>query len=118
MNLHNPHQPNETGREATPRRLLLAVLLVAQFMVIIDISAVNVALPDLAKDLGIGQAGLSWTITSYSLIFGSLLLLGGRAADLIGRRRVFLAGLAIFTAASLGSTLAGSAAALFAARAG
>src|SRR5437899_12113742 len=118
MNLHNPHQPNETGREATPRRLLLAVLLVAQFMVIIDISAVNVALPDLAKDLGIGSADLGWTITSYSLIFGSLLLLGGRAADLLGRRRLFLTGLGVFTVSSLASALAGSAGALFAARAG
>jgi EmrB/QacA subfamily drug resistance transporter len=90
----------------------------AQLMVILDISAVNVALPDLAKDLRIGSGGLSWTITSYSLVFGSLLLLGGRAADLIGRRRVFLTGLAIFTGASLGSALAGSSASLFAARAG
>src|SRR5437763_6329003 len=97
---------------------LLILLSLAQLMVILDISAVNVALPDLTKDLGIGQTDLSWTITSYSLIFGSLLLLGGRAADLIGRRRVFLTGLAIFTAASLGSALAGSAAALYAARGG
>jgi EmrB/QacA subfamily drug resistance transporter len=87
-------------------------------MVILDISAVNVALPNLARDLRIGHEDLSWTITSYSLIFGSLLLLGGRAADLLGRRRVFLAGLGVFTFASLGSALAGSAAALFAARAG
>ncbi|HEY2771684.1 MAG TPA: MFS transporter [Solirubrobacteraceae bacterium] len=94
------------------------LLCLAQLMVILDISAVNVALPDLAKDLGIGHADLSWTITSYSLVFGSLLLLGGRAADLLGRRRVFLTGLGVFTAASLGSALAGSAAALFAARAG
>ena len=97
---------------------LLVLLCLAQLMVILDISAVNVALPDLAKDLRIGHEDLSWTITSYSLIFGSLLLLGGRAADLLGRRRVFLTGLGVFTAASLGSALAGSAAALFAARAG
>lgn len=97
---------------------LLVLLCLAQLMVILDISAVNVALPDLAKDLRIGHGGLSWTITSYSLVFGSLLLLGGRAADLIGRRRVFLAGLTVFTVASLGSALAGSAGALFAARAG
>ena len=62
-------------------------------MVILDISAVNVALPDMAGDLGIGGGDIGWTITSYSLVFGSLLLLGGRAADLLGRRRVFLAGL-------------------------
>ena len=67
-------------------------------MVILDISAVNVALPDLASDLNIPHSDIGWTITSYSLIFGSLLLFGGRAADLLGRRRVFLTGLAVFTA--------------------
>jgi len=97
---------------------LLGVLLVAQLMVILDISAVNLALPDMARDLGIEGADITWTITSYSLIFGSLLLLGGRAADLLGRRRVFLAGLTIFTVSSLASALAGGADALFAARAG
>ena len=69
-------------------------------MVILDISAVNVALPDMAKDLDISGGDIGWTITSYSLIFGSLLLLGGRAADLLGRRRVFLAGLSVFTLSS------------------
>jgi len=103
---------------ARSRRGLLSVLLVAQLMVIIDISAVNVALPDLARDLGIGGSTLGWVITSYSLLFGSLLLLGGRAADLLGRRRLFLAGLGVFTLSSLASALAGSASALFAARAG
>jgi EmrB/QacA subfamily drug resistance transporter len=104
---------------ALPSRLSLLVLLcVAQLMVILDISAVNVALPDMAGDLGIARADMSWTITSYSLVFGSLLLLGGRAADLLGRRRVFLSGLALFTFASLISTLAGSAEVLFGARAG
>lgn len=97
---------------------MLVLLCLAQLMVILDISAVNVALPDLAKDLAIGPGDLSWTITSYSLVFGSLLLLGGRAADLLGRRRVFLTGLGVFTIASLGSALAGGAGALFAARAG
>src|SRR5215207_1546208 len=97
---------------------LLALLCVAQLMVILDISAVNVALPDLAADLGIARADVAWTITSYSLLFGSLLLLGGRAADLLGRRRVFLFGLLVFTLSSLGSALAGDAGVLFAARAG
>jgi len=87
-------------------------------MVILDISAVNVALPDLSEDLGIARADIGWTITSYSLMFGSLLLFGGRAADLLGRRRVFLAGLGVFTASSLVTALAGDAAVLFAARAG
>jgi EmrB/QacA subfamily drug resistance transporter len=94
------------------------VLLVAQLMVILDITAVNIALPSLARDLGISGADISWTITSYTLIFGSLLLFGGRAADLLGHRRLFLAGLGVFTAASLASALAGTAATLFAARAG
>src|SRR3954469_11765205 len=74
---------------------LLVLLCAAQLMVILDISAVNVALPSLSADLGIGPGDLEWTITAYSLLFGSLLLLGGRAAALLGRRRVFLAGLAL-----------------------
>src|SRR6185295_8140682 len=101
----------------TGRAVLLFVLLIAQLMVILDITAVNIALPSLAKDLQLRGSTISWTITSYSLIFGSLLLFGGRAADLIGRRRRFLTGLGIFTSASLASALAGSATALFAARA-
>jgi MFS family permease len=115
-------------RQPTPRsshdgppahsRWLLPILLVAQLMVILDITAVSVAMPSIARDLRIGGADISWTITSYSLIFGSLLLLGGRGADLLGRRRLFLLGLGLFTAASLLSATAGAAAALFAARAG
>jgi EmrB/QacA subfamily drug resistance transporter len=97
---------------------LLVLLCAAQLMVILDISAVNVALPSLSTDLGIGRGDVEWTITSYSLLFGSLLLLGGRAADLLGRRRVFLAGLALFTGASAAAALAPTAAALYAARAG
>jgi EmrB/QacA subfamily drug resistance transporter len=112
------HTPHEHEHEPQPRTWLLPVLLVAQLMVILDITAVNIALPSLARELRIGGATISWTITSYSLIFGSLLLLGGRAADLLGRRRLFLTGLGIFTASSLTSAMAGSAAALFAARAG
>jgi EmrB/QacA subfamily drug resistance transporter len=88
------------------RRLLLILLALAQLMVIIDISAVNVALPSLSRDLGIAPANIQWTITAYSLLFGSLLLFGGRAADLLGRRRTFLAGLGLFTSASLAAALA------------
>jgi EmrB/QacA subfamily drug resistance transporter len=98
--------------------LLLFVLLIAQLMVILDITAVNIALPSLASDLHLTGSSISWTITSYSLIFGSLLLFGGRAADLLGRRRMFLTGLGVFTASSFASALAGTAGALFAARAG
>ena len=81
-------------------------------MVILDITAVNIALPNLATDLQLSGSNISWTITSYSLIFGSLLLFGGRAADLLGRRRMFLTGLGVFTASSFASAMAGSAATL------
>ena len=113
-----PHPSVPAGQVARRDRGLLPVLLVAQLMVILDISAVNVALPDMAEDLGIHADDIGWVITSYSLIFGSLLLLGGRAADLLGRRRVLLAGLAVFTVASLASAASVGATGLFAARAG
>ena len=105
-------------RAGRPNGVLLPLLLVAQLMVILDITAVNIALPSLSRDLGISGSSISWTITSYSLIFGSLLLFGGRAADLLGRRRMFLSGLGVFTVSSFASATAGSAGALFAARAG
>src|SRR6266568_7795019 len=98
MHHRRTHSPPRLAA-SVPRTVLLALLCVAQLMVILDISAVNVALPSLAKDLRISGTDIGWTITSYSLIFGGLLLLGGRAADLLGRRRVFLAGLGVFTIA-------------------
>ena len=113
------HQPRPSGAGTTgSRRGLLSVVLVAQLMAILDISAVNVALPNLAQDLSIRGGDIGWTITSYTVIFGSLLLLGGRAADLLGRRRVFLAGLTVFTVASFASAVATTATVLYAARAG
>jgi EmrB/QacA subfamily drug resistance transporter len=115
------HEHRPSGSESPAgkgRGVLLFVLLIAQLMVILDITAVNIALPSLAKDLQLSGSDISWTITSYSLIFGSLLLFGGRAADLLGRRRMFLTGLGVFTASSFASAMAGTAAALFAARAG
>jgi EmrB/QacA subfamily drug resistance transporter len=121
---HKPkHSRRHTGIDTegaggTSARWLLPVLLVAQLMVILDITAVNIALPHIAMDLRLSGSTISWTITSYSLIFGSLLLFGGRAADLLGRRRMFLTGLGVFTASSFASALAGSAAMLFASRAG
>jgi EmrB/QacA subfamily drug resistance transporter len=118
--MHHRRQTPPAPDSARPRSraALLAVLAVAQLMVILDISAVNVALPDLSSDLDIARGDIGWTITSYSLIFGSLLLLGGRAADSIGRRRVFLTGLSVFTLSSLMTALASGAATLFVARAG
>src|SRR5688572_9653774 len=120
MHGRKPHTATPGPDAPTSRNsgLLLFVLLVAQLMVILDITAVNIALPSLAGDLNLTGSAISWTITSYSLVFGSLLLFGGRAADLLGRRRMFLTGLGIFTAASFASALAGTASALFAARAG
>ena len=119
LGVHHHHR-GDTPEVATGKKngLLLFVLLIAQLMVILDITAVNIALPSLAGDLGLSGSDISWTITSYTLVFGSLLLLGGRAADLIGRRRMFLTGLGIFTASSFASAIAGTAGALFAARAG
>jgi EmrB/QacA subfamily drug resistance transporter len=114
---HSPHSAHDAAPDRRNVALLL-VLLVAQLMVILDITAVNIALPSLAKDLELTGSQISWTITSYSLVFGSLLLFGGRAADLLGRRRLFLTGLGVFTLSSLASALAGTAGALFAARAG
>src|SRR6266516_2197758 len=117
---HSKSEVAAIGEDAgtQPHRWLLPVLLVAQLMVILDITAVNIALPHIATDLQLSGSSISWTITSYSLIFGSLLLFGGRAADLLGRRRMFLTGLGVFTASSFASAMAGSAGMLFAARAG
>ena len=97
---------------------LLVLLSVAQFMVILDATVVNVALPSIGRSLHFAPGGLQWVVTAYVLASGGLVLAGGRAADLAGRRRMFLAGLAVFTAASLASGLAVSPAALIAARAG
>ena len=81
--------------------LVLVLVCLAQFMVILDATIVNVALPSIQADLGMSESGLQWVVNAYALLFGGFLLLGGRAGDLIGRKRVFLAGLVLFTAASL-----------------
>src|SRR5436190_6125053 len=95
----------------------LAVIVAAQFMVVLDVAIVNVALPSIRTDLHFSQESLQWVITAYSLLFGGVLLLGGRAADLLGRRRLFMAGLALFTVSSLLDGLAWSEASLIAFRA-
>lgn len=101
------------------RRRWLTLLLVcaAQLMIILDGTIVNVALPAIRDSLGFSEASLSWVVNSYLLTFGGFLLLGGRAGDLFGRRRVFMVGLALFTLASLLCGIAGSQAMLVAARA-
>ena len=95
----------------------LALLLTVQFMVVLDIAIVNVALPSIGKDLHFPQASLQWVVSAYALFFGGFLLLFGRVADLIGRRKVFLIGLVVFASASLLSGLAWNEASLIVARA-
>jgi EmrB/QacA subfamily drug resistance transporter len=96
---------------------VLAVVAVAQFMVILDSTVVNVALPTIKVDLGFSEQSLSWVLNAYTLVFGGFLLLGGRAADRIGRRRLFVAGIALFSGASLVCGLAQSEGMLLASRA-
>src|SRR5947199_5510643 len=99
------------------RWLALAVIVAAQFMVVLDVAIVNVALPSIKTDLHFSQESLQWVITAYSIFFGGVLLLGGRLADLLGRRRLFMAGLALFTVSSLLDGLAWSEGSLIAFRA-
>jgi len=112
--------PAASGAAARGRRpwSVMVLLSVAQFMVILDATIVNVALPSIARSLSFTAGALQWVVTAYVLASGGLVLLGGRAADVAGRRRIFLAGLTVFTAASLASGLAPTAGALIAARAG
>ena len=92
-------------------------MLFAQLMIVLDLTVVNIALPHIQAGLRFSPAGLSWVLNAYTLTFGGLLLLGGRAGDILGRRRVFLAGITLFTVSSLAGGLATSAGWLLAARA-
>src|SRR5919108_202477 len=103
----------DSGRR---RWAALAVLVAAQFMVVLDVAIVNVALPTIKTDLHFSQEGLQWVITAYAILFGGVLLLGGRMADLLGRRRLFMAGLLLFTLSSLLDGLAWSESSLIAFR--
>ena len=95
----------------------LALIVTAQFMVILDVAIVNVALPSIQSDLNFSQSNLQWVVSAYAIMFGGALLLGGRLADLLGRRRLFIAGLALFAASSLLCGLAWSEGSLIAFRA-
>jgi len=95
---------------------VLAIVAVIQFMVVLDASVVNVALPNIQRDLGFSQQNLSWVLNAYTLLFGGFLLLGGRAADRLGRRRLFMAGTALFAIASLACGVSQSEATLLIAR--
>src|SRR5256886_12244050 len=102
--------------DSRKRWFALAVIVAAQFMVILDVAIVNVALPSIKTDLHFSQESLQWVITAYAILFGGVLLLGGRLADLLGRRRLFVVGLALFTVRSLLDGLAWSEGSLIAFR--
>jgi EmrB/QacA subfamily drug resistance transporter len=103
--------------QGPPDWLILSLVCLAQFMVILDVSIVNVALPSIQKTLGFSEVNLQWVVTAYALTFGGLLLFGGRLADLFGRKRIFLLGLVLFTGASLLGGFAQNQATLIIARA-
>ena len=109
--------PGSSARRRDGRNITLAVVLCAQLMIVLDMTVVNVALPSMSAGLHLSATSLSWVLNAYALTFGGLLLLGGRVGDIIGRRQAFMAGLVIFTLASLAAGLATSSAALLAARA-
>src|SRR3954469_15476584 len=106
-----------TASEQRRRTLVLWLCCLAQFMVILDVSIVNIALPSIREELGFSAAGLQWVVNAYTLTFAGFLLLGGRAADLAGRRPVFVGGLGLFTLASLAAAVAQTEGMLIAARA-
>src|SRR5262245_33047925 len=108
--------PGATADGARQRHLGLALFVIAtaQLMVILDATIVNVALPHIQQALGFSGSGLEWVVNAYALTFGGLLLLGGRAGDLLGRRKMFIAGLLLFAAASLAGGFAASPAFLLA----
>jgi MFS family permease len=108
--------PAEAGRPRH-RGLALGLVLLAQLLVVIDVSIVTLALPAIQRALHFSPVNLQWVLSGYALVFGGFLLLGGRLADLLGRRRILMIGVAVFTAASLACGLAPSAGALVAARA-
>ncbi|WP_431312913.1 MFS transporter [Streptomyces silvensis] len=95
-----------SGRSAPPTWLVVAVACAGQFLVVLDVSVVNVALPSMRTDLGLSATGLQWVVNAYSIAFAGFMLLGGRAGDLFGRKRMFLVGLGLFTLASLAGGLA------------
>lgn len=100
------HMDDHVGSHSVNPWLVLVIVCLAQFMVVLDATIVNVALPSIQADLELSPENLQWIVNSYTLVFGGFLLLGGRAADLLGRKRLFVAGLAIFSVASLVNAMA------------
>src|SRR5688572_15285306 len=105
-----------TSPISSSRWVALVILCVGMLMIVLDQTVVNVALPSIQKDLGFSQSGLAWVVNAYLIAFGGLLLLAGRLGDLLGRKRIFVTGLAVFTAASLLCGVSGSPELLIAAR--
>src|SRR3954451_4390258 len=114
---HN-HSGVQLVRDATAQRRwsALALIVTAQFMVILDVAIVNVALPSIKADLGFSESSLQWVVSAYAIVFGGTRLLGGRLAALLGRRRLFVSGLLVFALASLLCALSWSAGSLVAFR--
>lgn len=115
-----PAAESASGTEGAPganKQLVLVIVALAQFLVVLDLTIVNVALPSIQRSLKFSPADLQWVVNAYALLFGGFLLLGGRIADLVGRRRIFIAGLGVFAAASLFNGLAQSSGMLVAGRA-
>src|SRR5436189_687439 len=107
--MRSMHSASSTSSPAqTNRWLVLVIVCLAQFMVILDATIVNVALPSIQRGLHFSSSDLQWVVNAYTLVFGGFLLLGGRAADLLGRKRLFAAGIALFSLASLLNGLAQS----------
>ncbi|MEV6268357.1 MFS transporter [Kribbella sp. NPDC051936] len=115
--VHSTAQPPAAARSLTARQAAaVAVLACAQLMLVLDVTVVNVALPDIASDLDLGRSATTWVMTAYTTLFGGLVLVGGRIADLLGARRVLALGMVLFATASLASALAPGAATLLAGR--
>src|SRR5271165_2065017 len=111
-----PTRHDRDDARGTRPGLRLALILIAGFMVVLDFSIVNVALPSIERELAVPTTVAQWVVTGYAIAFGGLLILGGRAADLLGRRRMFIAGLVVFSLASLAGGLAGDPVLLIASR--
>src|SRR5262245_33106970 len=110
------NQMSDTEIRISKKNAVLALACAAQFMVVLDIAIVNVALPSIQQDLGVGQSTLQWVVIAYGLLLGGFLLFGGRLSDLLGRRRILVTGLAVFSSASLLAGVSQSAGLLIAAR--
>ncbi|HEY1664669.1 MAG TPA: MFS transporter [Trebonia sp.] len=110
------HNERDIHQDGARSGLRLALILVASFMVVLDFTIVNIALPSMERDFGVSTSVVQWVVTGYAIAFSGLLILGGRAADMLGRRRIFIVGLLVFSLASLAGGLAGDPVLLIASR--